>query len=409
MPTKKRLAVFIDGTWQNEKSKHTTNIVKMKDAVVAAGSPTQLVCYLAGPGAHVDKPRLLSYTPFGLARYVGDRIFGGINGVGVGQDIVDGYAFLAKEYSDGDDIFIFGFSRGAFAARSLSGLIAFANGIPSTAADAEKSFEAYKDRDPSKLPAAASFRPARVHFLGVFDTVGSMGVPFREHIRDLTAPKWPDVKLGDHIDIARHALAVDERRQGFSPSIWTPVNGVDSQQVWFPGDHCDVGGGHADDTLSKRTLAWMSEEASAAGLQFASVPPSERTGAHVVRSDADMAAAKTRANADAPALDGVKGDVMAFPSTYVFQNYRHICAAADGTHTAYDVNPELPELLPFREAGSCTAQTDTFLSSWFVAQTTHDASYKPFGLVAPTTFTMLKPFKALVRTVDDETKKFVSK
>jgi len=265
----KRLVICCDGAWNRPDSAHVTNIEKIARTVHTDASRTndvhQLVLYLSGVG--------VGYTV--------DRVLGGAFGLGLFTNVLAGYRFLASNYEPGDEIYVFGFSRGAYTARSLGGMIGKVGLLTRRALVEEKLPEAvarYKRRDPTagKFGQSADefkrdfcHEGTRVTFLGVFDTVGALGVPGALRRRH----QFHDVTLSGIVDCARQALAADETRMKFEPCLWDAVAGgtVDDprvRQVWFEGAHSDVGGGYADTGLSDTALLWMTAEAARRGLVF---------------------------------------------------------------------------------------------------------------------------------------------
>jgi uncharacterized protein (DUF2235 family) len=275
-----QLIVCCDGTWNTLE--HTdqglpapTNVAKLYNAV--AKDEQQLAYYHPGVG-----------TNGGWL----DRVVGGGTGAGLERNIMSAYQWLAAHYADGDRIFLFGFSRGAYTVRSLGGLLAHSglldlSGAALAPADVwsrvEEVFEAYRSGKPfdnargyafhgvaSGQPTAGSIG---VHFMGVWDTVGALGIPMElsvlRFIGDARRYQFHDTKISPMIANARHALAMDERRADFMPTLWTNIKRPDKvHQVWFPGVHGDVGGGYAQAGLSDIALAWMLDEASACGLRL---------------------------------------------------------------------------------------------------------------------------------------------
>lgn len=268
----KRLVVCCDGTWNRPDNRQITNVEKIARTVQgdrdASGDVHQLVYYVSGVGA---------------GSYQADRILGGAFGFGLFHNVVACYRFLAQNYEPGDEIFIIGFSRGAYTARSVAGMIGRV-GLLSRVSLVEERLPAAvriyqrQQMDEGSFGSSLSeFRtdhchPAEVDFLGVFDTVGALGVPGFMH----RAPRFHDVQLSDKVRCARHALAVDETRMKFVPTFWevpedAPEATVEDErvkQVWFEGAHSDVGGGYAETGLSDTALLWMVEEAHDAGLVF---------------------------------------------------------------------------------------------------------------------------------------------
>lgn len=269
----KRLVVCCDGTWSKPDNKVVTNVEKIARSVqndpALAGGITQLVYYIAGVGA---------------SSYAADRMLGGAFGFGLSQNVISSYRFLAQNYEPGDEIFIVGFSRGAYTARSLAGMIGRVGLLTERALVEERLRDAvrlYQRKQPDEGAFGASVgefshdhcHPAKIRFLGVFDTVGALGVPgFRWR-----SPRFHDVQLGPAVLCARQALAIDETRLVFAPTLWeisadapagTSTHDERVKQVWFEGAHADVGGGYPETGLSDTALLWMAREARAAGLVF---------------------------------------------------------------------------------------------------------------------------------------------
>jgi hypothetical protein len=145
----------------------------------------------------------------------------------------------------------------------------------------DDAFDLYRKR--SSAPAseeAEDFRRSfshpvtRIRCIGVWDTVGALGIPFTGNpVADVVNRRWQfhDTTLSSHVDAAFQALAVDERRRPFAPTLWSQqpdASGQRLEQVWFAGDHCDVGGGHEDAGLADISLLWMMERARDCGLAF---------------------------------------------------------------------------------------------------------------------------------------------
>ena len=269
----KRLVICCDGTWNRPDSDHVTNIEKIARTVATDLQHTdgvqQLTLYLSGVGA---------------GSYAADRMLGGAFGFGLFANIRSAYRFLALNYETGDEIFVFGFSRGAYTARSLVGMVGRVGLLTRDALVADKLPEAvarYQRRGPSTGAFGESdteFRHDHCHpdvtvkLLGVFDTVGALGVPGAWS----THHQFHDVNLSKAVECARQALAIDEQRLKFEPCLWeadeeTRLADEASgrvQQVWFEGAHSDVGGGYPDTGLCDTTLLWMAAEANRCGLVF---------------------------------------------------------------------------------------------------------------------------------------------
>lgn len=258
----KRIAYCADGTWDTSTSH--TNVYKLFKALSVTSD--QMPFYDDGVGA--------SGNPI-------VKLVGGAFGTGLWQKIKDGYTKISQVYEAGDQVFIFGFSRGAFTARSLAGMIA-ACGLPTQNFNDDlvnTAFDAYRDKvnRADKLKKLANFNMAnpRISMVGVWDTVGSLGIPAAIGAIDPIAYGFLDTSLHPSIQNAYQALAMDEKRAQFPPTLWQgPIaDGQTLEQVWFTGAHSDVGGGEPDDlpgttALSDITLGWMMSKASALGLQF---------------------------------------------------------------------------------------------------------------------------------------------
>lgn len=257
----KRIAYCADGTW--DRASKQTNVYKLYKAVLTTGD--QIPLYDDGVGSD-GSPLVM--------------LLGGAFGTGLWQKIKEGYTKIAHVYEQGDDIFIFGFSRGAFTARSLAGMIAVC-GLPTknvTDDLVDKAFDAYRDRlnRAEKLQKLAPWNmfAADIKMVGVWDTVGSLGIPAVFGGVDPILYGFLNTGLNPKIKNAFHAMAIDERRAEFMPTLWsgTPAADQHVEQVWFTGAHSDVGGGEDDaapglQELSDIPLSWMIDKARGLGLQ----------------------------------------------------------------------------------------------------------------------------------------------
>ncbi|EIE49092.1 DUF2235 domain-containing protein [Salipiger aestuarii] len=269
-----RLVICCDGTWNSPEQEvnglpSPTNVVRLKASLVRAGPDglAQTAYYRFGVG-----------TSGGLLR----RLREGGLGIGLGEDIKSAYHWLATTWKPGDALFLFGFSRGAYAVRSLAGMIARCGLLDLGAVTGESArwdrvdaaYAAYR-----RLPAGTVWDTplpraldVPIRFMGVWDTVGALGIPqdFGINVlRRVSRYRFHDTHLGKSVQTARHALAIDERRQSFSPTLWQGHDaGRDIRQVWFPGVHADIGGGYRERGLGDISLRWMIDEAAACGLTF---------------------------------------------------------------------------------------------------------------------------------------------
>ena len=195
---------------------------------------------------------------------------------------MDNYRYLVQNYAPGDEIYLFGFSRGSYTVRSLCGLINNCGILKRPDARLiQTAFDHYKKPGPGYGPNSAksrAFRASHSHpnhsikFVGVWDTVGALGIPFSFLGLLDREDEFYDTKMGDNILIARHALAIDELRSDFEPTIWHDREHMSLQQVWFAGVHSNIGGSYPADAdgavLSDIPLDWLRREARDAGLQL---------------------------------------------------------------------------------------------------------------------------------------------
>jgi uncharacterized protein (DUF2235 family) len=303
----KSIILFSDGTGNSSAKLFKTNVWRMYEAVdlgpAAEGKRDQISYYDDGVGTSSFKP---------LA------VLGGAFGWGLKRNVLDIYRYACRNYREGNDIYAFGFSRGAFTVRLAVALIA-QEGLVRSASEAEldrKSRGAYRAFRADFLPRRLQwptkwFRTVRdligrrlgqlrnrepydradnarpnIRFVGVWDTVAAYGGPITEITRAID--NWiyplsmPDYQLNERVLCARHALAIDDERDAFLPLVWDEVHEhklikeqkVDEkrlQQVWFTGMHADVGGGYPDESLSYVSLLWMMEETERAGLRTLTV------------------------------------------------------------------------------------------------------------------------------------------
>ncbi|HEV2720196.1 MAG TPA: DUF2235 domain-containing protein [Thermoanaerobaculia bacterium] len=255
----KNIAVFIDGTDDTFTSgaKNNSNVGILYEASI--NDERQFKFYSDGPG-------------------IGGHLVASTVGTGVNTRVQRGYNFCVENYENGDQIFIFGFSRGAFAARSVAGMIravgVLRKDAQATKDDAFAVYEKAKD-DPA---AAAAFKAAnsidvKIHFIGVWETVGSIDVPIGLTLDAIPLDPFHDVSLGPDIENAFHAVSIDEERWDFQPTYFNAYlaqPGQTVEEVFFPGVHSDVGGGYDDDaSLSKVPLAWLATHAQEHGLLIA--------------------------------------------------------------------------------------------------------------------------------------------
>lgn len=260
----KRLVLCCDGTWNSPVSTSVSNVEKIARAV------------RTGIGPDGVQQMVFSVEGVGAQGYLVDRLLGGAFGSGLTRNVVEGYRHLALNYEPGDEIYVFGFSRGAYTARSVVGMVATVGLLTQDALARDHLHDAeriYRLRDAEQRRGlAATFHARHCHeqvpvaFLGVFDTVGALGVPGLSRRRT----RFHDVRLSPAVEQARQALAIDDRRIVFEPCLWEVPAAMAGRvkQVWFPGGHSDVGGGAPSRALSDTVLLWMVGEAIARGLTF---------------------------------------------------------------------------------------------------------------------------------------------
>ena len=266
----RNLIVCCDGTWNDPGDEDDgvparTNVFRLFNAVdLDSTAPVQLTRYQEGVGT---------------GGFV-DKVLGGAVGWGLGEDIRDCYSWLAQKFRPGDRIFLFGFSRGAFTVRSLAGMIGKLGIVrldSSAASDAtvESVYrQGYRNHQPlTHLDFHEDSQ--RVEFIGAWDTVGALGIPDDKALLNwLDNPdryRFHDTALSPHVRHARHAVAIDEQRGSFAPTLWdTSTVGKDRtvKQIWFPGVHSDVGGGYKEKGLSDGALLWMIEDSRHAGMVY---------------------------------------------------------------------------------------------------------------------------------------------
>ncbi|MBT8242073.1 MAG: DUF2235 domain-containing protein [Acidimicrobiia bacterium] len=275
----KNIVVFADGTGQEGGEGTNTNVYKLFQ-MIEDRTPAQMAFYDPGLGTGWRK------------------VTGNTMGFGISKNVLDCYQFISDHYQWGDRIFLFGFSRGATTVRSLSGFITRFGVLPHSRPDlAKKAWTIYKIPDKTRREEAARDFTLRnttawcnIDFLGVWDTVEALGIPFVDQAVNAAVDRLPgfqhsfhDLKISKCVHHAVHALSIDENRADFLPTPWhTEDNGKSTlgeifvdprfndatgrtiedlrqtvRQVWFSGSHTDVGGGYAECGLGNIPLAWM--------------------------------------------------------------------------------------------------------------------------------------------------------
>lgn len=274
-----KIVLCFDGTWRDarrlrpKRESKRTNVSKTYNAIRDGEHESVKACYFPGVGTKL-----------------GERILGGVLGFGLSGAIRAAYARVVEHSSPGDRLYLFGYSRGAYTARSLAGLIDLC-GVPkagemTSQEIARKAMKIYRIRNRKRRErCAAAFRAdplpgsseesgrggkTEVWFVGVWDTVGALGVPINgvDFLLFGWRDRFHDVQLGKSVRHGYHALAIDEKRRPYMPTLWDhpPKSGQCVEQVWFPGAHGDLGGDAESDALSDVALHWMWSKAAEAGL-----------------------------------------------------------------------------------------------------------------------------------------------
>ncbi|MEO8173825.1 MAG: DUF2235 domain-containing protein [Sediminibacterium sp.] len=274
----KRLITCSDGTWNKPGAKEQgktvrTNVQKIFEAISKKDPQGvyQMKYYDEGVGAAGN---LLT------------RVFNGATGEGIDDNIKDVYKFLVWNYEPGDEIYIFGFSRGAYTARSLAGLIRNCGILKNNDLKLiDEAYTLYRKRSDNAGPESTlaidfkeknSYTVDNIKFIGVWDTVGALGLPLNM-FQFINKRKYAfhDTTLSSIVENAFHALAIDEKRKTFAPALWTCSKNLDKrttpqvmEQKWFAGVHSNIGGGYPDEGLSDIALDWMIEKAKVTNLAF---------------------------------------------------------------------------------------------------------------------------------------------
>ncbi|HEY7312918.1 MAG TPA: DUF2235 domain-containing protein [Gemmataceae bacterium] len=271
----KRIVLCFDGTWNKPGDEAMPPEERVESNV------SRFYRSVAGVGA--DGVEQVKWYNQGVGTQWYDRIAGGAFGAGLDFHIIAGYQHLAETYADGDEVYIVGFSRGAYTARSLVGMVRNCGLVSAQAASwlAPVAYGIYRTRDDgpdSRVAVAFRSHFAReisIRFVGVWDTVGALGIPLRVFDRlNREFHAFHDLRLSKIVGNAYHAVALDEHREDYDVCLWEPSERPEQtlEQRWFVGAHADVGGGYADDQgyaerrLSDIALRWLQEKAAALGL-----------------------------------------------------------------------------------------------------------------------------------------------
>jgi len=320
----KKIVFCADGTWNGPAERTGASVIDGDDehGELMCSSVTNVVKLFGNLAGRVTTDTLalrneqekVLLNPDGSVAQVGKylhgvgdssnfliRLLGGTLGVGIISRIVRGYTFISRHYTPGDEIHIVGFSRGAYTARALAGMIARIGLLNPHSYDANDKKQAYQLgvaawckskgvtlHGAGKLSVLATrfldfvqgFYAEQLHddalipdadikSVAVWDTVGSMGIPVYEKDMRFDMFRFADTSLSPRVEHGFHAMAIDELRIDFPVTRWDERKGI--AQVWFPGAHADVGGGYpkAESGLSDIALTWMTEQLAAIGMAFA--------------------------------------------------------------------------------------------------------------------------------------------
>ena len=273
----KNIVMLFDGTWnkpaefqQGPASKYDTNVRRFYNAIETFTD---------------DGRTQVAFYDFGVGTEWLNTVRGGAFGRGLDEHIRNGYEYLCRNYAPQDKVYVLGFSRGAYSARSLVGMIRNSGVLRELNEERlVEAYELYRKRDRSAdTPDAVEFRRKHSHeieieFLGVWDTVGALGIPLTV-FRELNDERYGfhDTKLSRMVKNAFQALAIDEHREPYKPTFLTHQKDAGDQrveQVWFAGAHSDVGGGYPSQPLSDPPLRWMQQRAKDCGLNVQVLPAS---------------------------------------------------------------------------------------------------------------------------------------
>lgn len=274
----KNIIICCDGTGNEYRAGNNTNVVRLFRVLKKDNKKKQIAFYdpgvgtMAAPGVQLPLAKLIT------------KLLGLAFGYGFSKNVSDVYQFLMEFYEPGDKIFVFGFSRGAYTARAIAGFIKMIGLLEKGSENLiPYAFKLYKDRKRIKPKwakgvltpvayllyffwkkepdwrAAAGFKKmfsrknVNVHFLGVWDTVKSIGWLRRRIV-------LPYTFFNNHIEYGRHAVSIDEKRSQYRPNLWGYKNSEKFREVWFAGVHSDIGGSYPERGLSDITLDWMISE-----------------------------------------------------------------------------------------------------------------------------------------------------
>lgn len=233
------------------------------------------------------------YHPgIGTSGFILRRLFDGATGTGISNNILNAYKYIILNYELGDELYFIGFSRGAFTVRSLAGLIRNSGILqPKMLHLIDRAYKMYKSRNSSTHPNAIESKLFRrtyavaditpIKFIGVWDTVGALGNPLlintilSKFSFSILGNQFHDTELSSYVAHAYQALAIDEKRLTFQPTLWKKQEGSRNQvleQKWFIGVHSNVGGGYPSTELSDIALQWMVQKLRDCSLDLNDIP-----------------------------------------------------------------------------------------------------------------------------------------
>ena len=260
----KNIVIFSDGTGQEGGKGRNTNVYHLFN-MVEDRTDRQIAFYDRGLGTGWRK------------------VTGNIGGLGISRNIQQSYKFIFENFQTDDSVYLIGFSRGAATMRSLSTFIHHFGILPRSRPDLiKKAYRIYKrsskgtiDRRASEFVAKHHTMWTRVKFIGCYDTVAALGLPWKAASSLLDGipgfrHRFHDLKLSPSVENAYQALAIDDERKTFHPKLWDTDHESyqNLRQVWFAGMHTDVGGGYAECGLSDIALVWLTEQVVTNGLRI---------------------------------------------------------------------------------------------------------------------------------------------
>lgn len=267
----KNVVLCLDGTGNQLKASANTNVLELYSMLDLSDPDRQVAYYDPGVGTMGARG---AWTTWGQKF---TRLLGLIFGFGIKENLEEALTFLIRNYQPGDKVFVFGFSRGAFTARGLSGLT-YRAGVMRQGSENLVHYlvtgytkgDNFTEEDWDKLDKYAETfsvttegsKALPINFLGLWDSVKALGILRRD-------PKWPYTRQLPNARHVFHAVSIDERRRPYREYLINPSKAAEARESWFAGVHSDIGGGFDDDGLSRITLKWMADRALDHGLVLA--------------------------------------------------------------------------------------------------------------------------------------------